>query len=108
VALPDDTDSSILPGHRTGDTDGEEYRRADSVLPDCCRYESTNRMWPLPAVPECESHSMVWLSWKACGRVRGLRKHRFNPDGSIVEMHDPAPEPRRKPKAISSRQWRRC
>jgi hypothetical protein len=79
--------TSILPGPRTRDTKGEKHRRAPR---------------------SDESGARVWLNWKAYGRDRGLKPHVVNPDGSIIEMHNPAPEPRRKPKAVSSRQWGRC
>lgn len=78
--------SSIRPGPGTRDTTGREHRRAH--------------------IPQAEAQSKAWLPWRAHGRLRGLKAHRVAADGSIIEVHDPASEPRRRPKAVSSRQWR--
>jgi hypothetical protein len=48
---------------------------------------------------------LAWLKWKSDGCERGIRGHKVDQDGSIIEVYNPAPEPRRKSKRISSRQW---
>jgi hypothetical protein len=86
--MPDNSSISVLPGHRTGDMEGREHRRAFT--------------------PSSEAHDRAWLTWRSNGCERGLKAHRVAADGSIVEIYDPAPEARRKPKAVSARQWGRC
>lgn len=52
-----------------------------------------------------EAHGLAWLTWRSNGCEHGLKAHNVATDGSIVEIYDPAPEPRRKPKGVSARQW---
>jgi len=56
-------------------------------------------------IPPYEGKSKTWLSWKSHKCEHGLRSHEVQPDGSISEIEEPVPAPRRKPKTVSSRQW---
>jgi len=84
--VPDGIGAAVLPGPRTRDTEGEEHRHSPR---------------------SDEAGGKAWLPWRAYGRDRGLKGHEVLPDGCIREVHDPALVPRRKPKAVSSRQWGR-
>jgi hypothetical protein len=77
--------AALLPGHRTRDTEGGEHRAPRSD----------------------EAGGKAWLTWRSYGRDHGLKAHEVKPDGTIIEMHDPQPVPRKKPKGVSSRQWGR-
>jgi hypothetical protein len=46
-----------------------------------------------------------WLPWKSDGLEHGLIAHKVTPGGFVAEVGDRSTEPRRKSKAISSRQW---
>lgn len=50
----------------------------------------------------------AWLPWQTEGRGHGLRAHRVTGGGHIEEAEDREPQPRKKIKGISSRQWGRC
>ena len=85
--MPPDSlkDPAVLPGPRTRGTKGEKYPRAH--------------------ISRAEANNRAWLSWKTHGCEHGLKSHKVNPDGTIEEIEDSDPEPRRKPKSISQRQW---
>jgi hypothetical protein len=86
--MPDRCKSTVLPGPSTRDTEGEKHQRA--------------------FVSRSEAQNKAWLTWRSNGLEHGLKSHLVEPkDGSIREIKDPEPAPRRKPKAVSSRQWRR-
>ncbi len=55
-----------------------------------------------------EAHGLAWLTWQSRGREHGIKGHKVAEDGSIIEVQEIKTRPRGKPKAISSRQWRRC
>lgn len=58
---------------------------------------------------EGEEHLRAWLPWQSNGCEHGLKPHAINPDGTIREIGHPKPaKSRRKPKEVSSQQWRRC
>lgn len=79
--MPDHDDNAVLPGPRTRDNEGRRH------------------------IPRDEAKGKAWLSWRSHGCKRGLKAHQVNSDGSIREIVDSMPEPRRKPKTVSSRQW---
>lgn len=82
---PDNVDEvAILPGPSTRGTEGRRHLRALS-----------------------EAKGEAWLPWRSNGCEHGLRPHSVQPDGSVKEFEDTEPAPRRKPKAVSSRQWGR-
>ena len=85
--MPDQSCRTIPPGPSTRDTGGEKHRRAHTSGD--------------------EARGLAWLSWKSNNQEHGLKSHKVNPDGSIKEIEDQAPEPRRKPKTVSSQQWGR-
>jgi hypothetical protein len=72
-------------GHRTEAIEGVEHLR-EHISCDECR-------------------NSAWLIWKSNGCEHGLKSHKVNPDGSIKEIGDLAPQKRKKPKGVSSRQW---
>lgn len=91
-----DSDASDMPGgHSTEETEGEEHRKFIIAPLGSARQH----------VPRDEARHLTWLSWQTNGRGHGLAKHKFNRDGTVREIHDPAPPRRRKPKAVSSKQW---
>ena len=53
-----------------------------------------------------EAHGLAWLTWRSKGCDHGIRGHKIALDGSIIEMVDPAPRQRKKPKEVSSKQWK--
>lgn len=55
-----------------------------------------------------EAHGLAWLTWRSCGCDHGIKGHKVAPDGSIIEVSEMKTRPRRKPKAVSARQWGRC
>jgi hypothetical protein len=83
----DIAEPSILPGPKTRDTEGKEHQRA--------------------FIPRAEAQNKAWLPWKSNGCEHGDRLHGINPDGTVREVGDRAPAiaPRRRPKAVSSRQY---
>jgi len=87
--MPSDSDSilSVIPaGPRTEETEGEEHHRTH--------------------IPRDEAKSLVWLSWRSNACEHGLTRHRFEKNGTIVEIGDLGPVvQRKKPKSVSSRQW---
>lgn len=83
---PDEPGAAIYPAwSRTRDTKGGEHRH----------------------VSRDEALGRAWLSWRSHGCDHGLKPHKIGPAGAIRETGDRAPEAtsRRKPKAVSSRQW---
>ena len=58
-------------------------------------------------VPRDDARGLAWLSWRSHELEHGMKPHKVSPDGSIQEIGDRASRiaPKRKPKAISSRQW---
>lgn len=81
------------------------------VIPDGLRTEETEGEKHLRAhIPRDEAKHLVWLPWKSNNQEHGLIRHKFNQDGSIKEIGDLGPViSRRKPKAVSSRQYEgRC
>jgi hypothetical protein len=59
-------------------------------------------------ISRAEAQRRAWLTWRSHGCEHGDRLHGVNPDGTIKEIVEPATTPQRKPKGVSSRQWRRC
>ena len=57
-------------------------------------------------VPRDEAKRLAWLNWQSNGCKHGLKRHHVALDGTIQEIGD---LPRRKPNAVSSRQYEgRC
>lgn len=53
-------------------------------------------------IPRDEARRLTWLNWRSNGCEHGLKRHHVALDGNVQEIND---LPRRKPKAVSSRQW---
>jgi len=51
-----------------------------------------------------EAHGRAWLTWRSCGCEHGIKGHKVAEDGSIIEVQE-IKRPRKKPKAVSARQW---
>lgn len=72
-------------------------------------YREMPRPGPRLEVPRAESMGMVWLPWESIdGRLRGLRRLKVKPDGTIIEPEKFKPAPRRKRKWTPSErreQW---
>lgn len=60
-------------------------------------------------IPRDEARGLAWLPWSSDGLEHGSKLHKVGQDGVVQETGDRACRAaiRRKPKAISSRQWRR-
>jgi len=52
-----------------------------------------------------EARGLAWLTWRSCGCDHGIKGHKVAEDGSIIEVQEIKTRPRKKPKAVSSRQW---
>ena len=48
---------------------------------------------------------LAFLTWKSNGCEHGIRPHLVLESGEIVEIGDRSGKSRKKPKAVSSRQW---
>ena len=55
-----------------------------------------------------EAHGLAWLTWRSNGCEHGIKGHKVDADGSIIEVQEIKTRPRKKPKAVSARQWGRC
>jgi hypothetical protein len=115
--MPPDSDSktALLPGPRTRDTEGGECqwkRNIPHLIDYLANWSIISTSGGLVSIRERREHipkweweSRDWLEWKSHQCLHGLKLHNVKPDGSINEMVDPVIAPRRKPKAVSSRQW---
>jgi hypothetical protein len=95
---PDRGEPAIIPaGPGTEETEGEERRKILTVPPEGVRQH----------VPSDEAKGRTWLPWRSHDCDHGLRSHKVGLDGSVQEIGDLSQKiaPRRKPKAVSSRQW---
>lgn len=52
-----------------------------------------------------EAYGLAWLIWRSYGRDHGIKGHKVAEDGSIIEVPEIKTRPRKKPKAVSARQW---
>jgi hypothetical protein len=82
VALTDLSETTILPGPRTRDTEGEKCH-----------------------VSCAEARGLDWLPWSSNGLEHGLKLHKIAKNGYVYETGDRPTEPRRKSKGISTRQF---
>ena len=73
---------TILPGPRTRDTEGGKCH-----------------------VSRADSKGLAWLPWCSNGLEHGLKQHKIAKNGYVYETGDRPTEPRRKSKAVSSRQF---
>ncbi len=80
--MADASEESILPGPRTGGTEGGKHH-----------------------VPRAEARGMAWLPWSSNGMEHGLRLHKIAKNGYVYETGDRPTEPKKKSKGVSSRQW---
>lgn len=80
--MTDRTDVSILPGPRTRDTKGGKCH-----------------------VSSADSKGLAWLPWSSGGLEHGLKLHKIAKNGYVYETGDRPTEPRRKSKALSTRQY---
>ncbi len=55
-----------------------------------------------------EAHGLAWLPWRSCGCEHGIKGHEVAEGGSIIEVLDINIRQRKKPKAVSARQWGRA
>ena len=78
-----------------------ELEVSTSSLPQCVR--TKGEAYPYSALWE---RKREWLPWKSNDQERGLKAHRVTPGGYLEEAGD-RQQPRKKIKAISSRQWER-
>jgi hypothetical protein len=72
----------VLPGPRTRDNEGGKYH-----------------------VSRAKAMGKEWLPWSSNGQEHGLKLHKIAKDGYVYETGDRPTEPKRKSKAVSSRQW---
>lgn len=87
--MPHGSDSATtdMPaGHRTEANEGLSHRRAF-----VSRYEAKNK---------------TWQHWQSNGCAHGLALHKIKPSGLIEAEPITSTHLRRKPKAVSSRQWK--
>lgn len=91
-----DSEAALLPGPRTRDTEGEE---CPQNLEKYSEQEVKLRDIPAPEVWR------AWLPWASNGCEHGLKCHKIAKNGYVYESEDVPTEPKRKPKAVSSRQW---
>ena len=82
VALTDQSETTILPGPRTRDTEGEKCN-----------------------VSRDEARGLDWLPWSSNGLEHGLKLHKIGKNGYVYETGDRPTEPRRKSKGVSTRQY---
>jgi hypothetical protein len=122
--------TALLPGPRTRDTEGEEcpskhilaidsienglivaspcapWRWEDEPLgeptgDDLDHAETVNKPGPIL--------TSAFLPWSSNGLEHGLKRHKIAKNGYVFETGDRPTEPRRKSKALSSRQFEgRC
>jgi hypothetical protein len=52
-----------------------------------------------------EAHGLAWLTWRSNGCEHGIKGHKVDADGSIIEVQEIKTRRRKKPKAVSARQW---
>jgi hypothetical protein len=125
--MPDQSETTILPGLRTRDTEGEEcpsrhILAIDSIdsgliiagpcspwiwenellgepTGDDLSHEETQREEPAP------TPILAWLPWQSRGCEHGLKRHKIAKNGYVYEINDRPTAPRRKSKAVSTRQW---
>ena len=76
-----------------------------NVTPAGRRTEGTEGGENLPPYSSRWEPKRAWLPWKSDGREHGLRAHRVSLGGHVDEAHDIIHQ-RKKPKVISSRQWK--
>ncbi len=119
--MPDGSESTIPPGLRTGDTEGEKHPLAiastESGLIDAgpCRipppFEEKEPAYPVAPSEETPRDApsptprFAFLPWESNGLKHGLKRHKIAKNGYVYETGDRPMEPRRKSKSVSSRQW---
>lgn len=74
--------TALLPGPRTRDTEGEKC-----------------------PVSSAEARGLTWLPWSSNKQEHGLKLHKIAKNGYVYETGDRPTEPKRKSKAVSSRQF---
>jgi hypothetical protein len=85
----------------------KESSAAACSRPQCRSTEGKEHRY----VSRDEALGRTWLTWRSRGLEHGLKPHKIGRDGSIQETGDRADgqvAPRKRPKAVSSRQWGRC
>lgn len=82
IALTVNESVALLPGPRTRDTEGGKCN-----------------------VSRAEAGGQDWLPWSSNGLEHGLKLHKIAKNGYVYETGDRPTEPRRKSKAVSSRQY---
>ena len=119
--------TALLPGPRTRDTEGEECPSKHILAIDSIESGLINAGPCSPWILEDEPlgglmgddriHNetqrdesiptpiLAWLPWKSCGCEHGLKRHKIAKNGYVYETGDRPTEPRRKSKAVSSRQF---
>ena len=122
--MPDTLDAvALLPGPRTRDTEGEKHQtdmEKGLIHAGLCSWP----MWeeePLGGLTgddlthketQCKPgpiKKLDWLLWCSNGLEHGLKRHKIAKNGYVYETGDRPTEPRRKSKAVSSRQFEgRC
>ena len=120
--------TALLPGPRTRDTEGEECQSKHILAIDSIEngliVASPCAPWLWEKEPLGEltgddrDHATAvnmprpilttdFLPWSSIGLEHGLKRHKIAKNGYVYETGDRPMEPRRKSKAISSRQWER-
>jgi hypothetical protein len=121
---PDQCKSTILPGPRTRDTEDKECQCTQHILAIAstesglinagpCRvpppFEETIISPPRLEAIQCEEPSPIkrfaFLPWRSNGLEHGLKRHKIAKNGYVYEIEDRPTEPKRKSKAVSTRQW---
>ena len=124
--MPDSSDVSILPGPRTRDTEGEECPSKHILAIDsietglivagpCTLWSWEKEPLGEPTGDDRDHATTVnmprpilttdFLPWSSNGLEHGLKRHKIAKNGYVYETGDRPTEPRRKSKAVSSRQF---
>ena len=93
-------EATVTPAGQRTEGAGEEHREyiaPASDTPGLTGGSKENRH-----ISRDEAINRTWLNWRSYGYENGLKRYVVAPDGNVQEICD---LPRRKPKAVSSRQW---
>ena len=81
--MPENISVATATPPKSGDNEGEGHRH----------------------VSRDEARGIAWLTWRSHGCERGLKRHKIATNGYVHEIEERPIEPRRKSKAISTKQF---